>query len=99
MCRPTDKSNVIRTPHKRSWKRPERRGVIVNFFRRQKNLQIADQMAEYETEQDKTGGRHNRFLANSRLPESQTACGKNGTGSTHGTNGSCSLPSISPLKE
>ncbi len=61
-------SKVMRALHRRR-QRLQGRGVVINFFRRQKDLQIANQVTDDETEQDESGDGHNGFLADGGLPE------------------------------
>src|SRR5208283_3147557 len=62
----------------------QRGRVVIDMFGGQKDLQIAEQMADDETEQDEAGDGHNRFFADSGLPEMQAAGRKVDRGSAHG---------------
>src|SRR5208337_1021881 len=62
----------------------QRRRVVIDFFGRQEDLQIAEQVAANETEQHEAGDGHYRFLADGGLPEMQAASRKVYHGSAHG---------------
>lgn len=46
-------------------------GVVIYFFGRLIDLEIADQVANDKAKQDETGDRHDGFLAHSGLPETE----------------------------
>src|SRR5208337_3892047 len=75
-----------RAPQK-GGKRFQRRGVVIDFFGRQEDLQIAEQVADDETEQDEASDGHDRFLADGGLPEMQAAGREVYRGSAHGMYG------------
>ena len=62
----------------------QKRRVAIQFFGRLKNLQIASQMPNHETEQDQSRDGHDCFLADSGLPEAQRAGLKVYGGGAHG---------------
>jgi hypothetical protein len=62
----------------------QRSRVVIDFFRWQEDLQIAEQVADHETEQDEAGDGHNRFLADGGLPEPQAGARKIYRSSAHG---------------
>ena len=77
-------SRVMRAPHNSAGRDRQGRGVVIDFFRWQENLQIAEQMADDETEQDDAGDGHDGFLADSGLPEPQAAAREVYRSSAHG---------------
>ena len=61
----------------------ERGGVLIDFFGRQVDLEIAEEMGDYETEKNKAGYGHDGFFADGGLPESQRG-GQVYRGGAHG---------------
>ena len=84
MCRPTEINKVMRVPHSSAGRDRKSRRVVIDVFRRQENLQIAQQMTNDEAEQDHAGDGHDGFFPNSRLPEPQTAGREIYRSSAHG---------------
>jgi hypothetical protein len=72
--------------------RTEKRSVVIDFLGRLKNLKVAEEMADDETEEDETGDGHYRFLADGGLPETQAAGRKIYRSSAHGMYWSFRLP-------
>ena len=64
--------------------RSQHRRVMIDFFGWQEDLQIAEQMADDESEQDEAGDGHYRFLADGGLPEPQAAAREIYRSSAHG---------------
>lgn len=72
-----------RSPQERR-ERPQRGGVVIDFFGRDIHLEITEEMSNYEAEEQEAGYRHDGFLADGSLPEAQRTSLQVERSGTHG---------------
>jgi len=80
-----DEESDARAPNE-SRERFKGGGVVIDFFRREKDLQVAEQVADDKAEKNDTRDGHYSFLADGGLPEAKCARPKLDRSSAHGMN-------------
>jgi len=62
----------------------ERLGIVIDFFRREIDLQVAEEMADDKAEENEAGDGHDGLFADGGLPEPQAAGGEINRSGAHG---------------